>query len=131
VWPYVFKLAKSIPARYRLWGRDIVFTDESETCRGRLQVVDSLTHVSLGTEDKCSDSVVGFVPRLIVIVGCFSLVLYLIVFLLGLGLFCVGISSVRAIAASRRLLLVVVLVSTASSVLLAELQPDQELFFRQ
>ena len=38
---------------------DIVPTDEPETCRGRLQVVNSLAHVSFSTEDKGSYSVVA------------------------------------------------------------------------
>jgi hypothetical protein len=83
-----------------------------------------------GSGNDVAVGIVGFVPRLIAILGSLFLVLvlYLIYLLLRLGLGCVGTFSVRAIIAnSRPLLLVVVLISTLHLLLLAELQPNLEL----
>jgi hypothetical protein len=42
----------------------IVSTDKTETGRGTLQVVDGLTHITLGTENKSSNSIFGVLDLL-------------------------------------------------------------------
>lgn len=37
---------------------DIVAIDEAKPCMRTLQIVDRLSHITLGTEDQCSNSIV-------------------------------------------------------------------------